>query len=132
QTVAAVDRLLTVLGSRNVRFTTVSEGLGVAEATPPAPVGMRLRGAALRIAQWLSDVLIAALAVVLVVALVLGVLRLLVQVIAARIHVRRSRGSRRPLRFLGTVSVVVPAYNEAANIAATVRSLARSDYPRVE
>lgn len=132
QTVAAVDRLLTDLGGRGVRFTTVSEGLGLTEATPPAPVGMRLRGEALRIAQWLSGVLIDAMTVVLVVALVLGVLRLLVQVIAARIHVRRSRRDRGPLRFLGTVSVVVPAYNEAANIAATVRSLAGSDYPRVE
>jgi cellulose synthase/poly-beta-1,6-N-acetylglucosamine synthase-like glycosyltransferase len=30
------------------------------------------------------------------------------------------------------VSVIVPAYNEAANIAATVRSLVASDYPHVE
>lgn len=132
QTVAAVDRLLADLSGRGVRFTTVSDGLGLVEATPPAPVGMRLRGEALRIAQWLSGLLIDAMTVVLVVALVLGVLRLLLQVVAARVHVRRRRRDGRPLRFLGTVSVVVPAYNEAANIAATVRSLARSDYPRVE
>ena len=30
------------------------------------------------------------------------------------------------------VSVVVPAYNEALGIAATVRSLAASDYPELE
>ena len=30
------------------------------------------------------------------------------------------------------MSVIVPAYNEAANIAATVRSLVASDYPRLE
>jgi cellulose synthase/poly-beta-1,6-N-acetylglucosamine synthase-like glycosyltransferase len=30
------------------------------------------------------------------------------------------------------VSVIVPAYNEAANIAATVRSLVANDYPRIE
>src|SRR5690606_13521993 len=72
QTVAAVDRLLADLSGRGVRFTTVSDGLGLVEATPPAPVGMRLRGEALRIAQWLSGLLIDAMTVVLVVALVLG------------------------------------------------------------
>src|SRR5690606_28475691 len=132
QTVAAVDRLLADLSGRGVRFTTVSDGLGLVEATPPAPVGMRLRGEALRIAQWLSGLLIDAMTVVLVVAPVLGVLRLLLQVVAARVHVRRRRRDGRPLRFLGTVSVVVPAYNEAANIAATVRPLAGCDYPHAE
>jgi cellulose synthase/poly-beta-1,6-N-acetylglucosamine synthase-like glycosyltransferase len=33
---------------------------------------------------------------------------------------------------MGPVSVVVPAYNEAANIAATVRSLVANDYPHIE
>jgi cellulose synthase/poly-beta-1,6-N-acetylglucosamine synthase-like glycosyltransferase len=36
------------------------------------------------------------------------------------------------LAYLGPVTVIVPAYNEAANIADTVRSLVRSDYPGVE
>src|SRR5207249_2023466 len=44
---------------------------------------------------------------------------------------RRSRRPRR-LHDLGPVSVIVPAFNEAANIAATVRSLIGSDYPRLE
>ena len=60
-------------------------------------------------------------------------LRLVVQLVAARIHVRRARRRRRGRRrILGPVSVIVPAYNEAANIAATVRSLVASDYPRLE
>ena len=41
-------------------------------------------------------------------------------------------GHGAPLQYLGPVSVIVPAYNEAANIAATVRSLVGSDYPGLE
>jgi cellulose synthase/poly-beta-1,6-N-acetylglucosamine synthase-like glycosyltransferase len=57
-----------------------------------------------------------------------------VQVVAARVHARRARQARegRRLRYLGPVTVVIPAYNEAANIAATVRSLVASDYPSIE
>jgi cellulose synthase/poly-beta-1,6-N-acetylglucosamine synthase-like glycosyltransferase len=62
----------------------------------------------------------------------LALLRLGVQVVAARRHARRSRRAPRLLEYLGPVSIIVPAYNEAANIAATVRSLVASDYPDCE
>jgi cellulose synthase/poly-beta-1,6-N-acetylglucosamine synthase-like glycosyltransferase/peptidoglycan/xylan/chitin deacetylase (PgdA/CDA1 family) len=132
QTVAALDTLLTRL-SGTYRFTTVSQGLGIASASPAASRSEALRGDALRLVQvtgeWLADAMI----VLLDVAIVLAVIRLVIQVLAARIHVKRSRRLRRTgLAYLGGVSVVVPAYNEAANIAATVRSLAANDYPRVE
>jgi cellulose synthase/poly-beta-1,6-N-acetylglucosamine synthase-like glycosyltransferase len=71
--------------------------------------------------------------VLMVAALVLSALRLLAQIAGARRHVRRvEREARARLRYLGPVSVIVPAYNESANIAATVRSLIDSDYPRLE
>jgi cellulose synthase/poly-beta-1,6-N-acetylglucosamine synthase-like glycosyltransferase len=54
-----------------------------------------------------------------------------VQVAFAEAHRRRHRRSR-SRRYLGGVSVIVPAYNEAANIAATIGSLRRSDYPEFE
>ena len=127
QTVAAVDRILS--GAGGVRFVTVSAGIGLAPP-PAAPFGVVARGMALRWAQtggrWANRVLWTVLAA----ATAVTVLRLLVQVMAARRHVRR-RASDRP-RYVGTVSVVVPAYNEAANIAATVRSLVATDYPWVE
>jgi cellulose synthase/poly-beta-1,6-N-acetylglucosamine synthase-like glycosyltransferase len=67
------------------------------------------------------------------VAVVLAALRLVVQVGSARLHVRRvRRRHRQGLAYLGPVSVIVPAFNEAANIAGTVRSLVRNDYPRLE
>lgn len=134
QTVAAVNAMLTDLGPRGYRFTTVTAGLGLAPGNAPASRGARLRGDALRVAQALGQWLNSAMVVLLGVALGLGLLRLLVQVGAAHVHARRARRrrSRSRLRYLGLVSVIVPAYNEEANIAATVRSLIASDYPAVE
>ncbi|GAA1823642.1 glycosyltransferase [Luedemannella flava] len=130
QTVTALGLLLEILNDRGYRLTTVSEAL----ALPPAPTadpGARLRGDTLRAAQTLSTWLNRAMVFVLGAALVLGLLRLVVQLGTARAHRRRVRRERRRLAYLGPVTVIVPAYNEAANIAATVRSLVASDYPDV-
>ncbi|GLH94791.1 bifunctional polysaccharide deacetylase/glycosyltransferase family 2 protein [Phytohabitans aurantiacus] len=132
QTVAALDVLIPRLQSQGYRFTTVSEGLKLA-APPAASAGQRWRGQALRWAQAGGAGLDRVLGAFMLAAVVLGLLRLLIQLVCARIHVRRvRRQSRQPLQYLGPVSVIVPAYNESANIEATVRSLVASDYPRLE
>jgi cellulose synthase/poly-beta-1,6-N-acetylglucosamine synthase-like glycosyltransferase len=133
QTVAAVEAMLADLGGRGYTFTTVSEALRL-QSSAPVQSGARLRGEALRLAQGLASWLSTALEVLLVIALALGLIRLVVQVGAARVHARRARRHRESqrLKYLGPVTVIVPAYNEAANIAATVRSLVASDYPSVE
>ncbi|MEV8506994.1 bifunctional polysaccharide deacetylase/glycosyltransferase family 2 protein [Actinoplanes sp. NPDC051475] len=131
QTVAALDRLIPALQAKGYRFVTVSEGLGLA-AMPAAGTGQRWRGYAFRAAQTAGDLLADALAWLVLVAVVLAVLRLMAQLVSARVHMRRRRRDDRPLEYVGPVSVIVPAYNEAATIAATVRSLVRSDYPAVE
>ena len=132
QTVAALRQLLPGLQAEGYRFVTVSEALGLA-GSPPASFGQRARGLALRLAQLAAEWAARALTVLMLVAVVLAGLRLVVQVLGARSHVRRvRRQARAPLEYLGPVSVIVPAYNEAANIAATVRSLVDSDYPRLE
>ncbi len=133
QTAASVEQLLMALGPQGYRFTTVSEGLGLSEAATVATAGTQLRGTALRVAQiaagWLTTIMVVLLAV----ALGLGLLRLVVQVIAARVHARRaSRRLKMRRQYLGLVSVIVPAYNEEANIGATVRSIVDSDYPWLE
>jgi cellulose synthase/poly-beta-1,6-N-acetylglucosamine synthase-like glycosyltransferase len=86
----------------------------------------------MRWTQLVGGWLAGAMTILVGIAVVLATLRLLLQLLAARVHVRRvrRRPARRP-RFLGPVTVVVPAYNEAANIAATVRSLIGNDYPDV-
>jgi cellulose synthase/poly-beta-1,6-N-acetylglucosamine synthase-like glycosyltransferase len=132
--VAAVEALLVDLGGRGYTFSTVTEALGLPSAATPVGTGARWRGNALALAQTLAAWLSTALEVLLVIALALGLARLVVQVWAARVHSRRARRRRseQRLKYLGPVTVVVPAYNEAANIAATVQSLIASDYPSVE
>ena len=129
QTVAALDKLLHDLTVQGYAFRTVSAALGAPDSIVEAPRGARIAGTALRYAQWGAARLGDALAIFVTVALVLGLLRLAAQLLGAGVHRRRRR---RPLRYLGPVSIVVPAYNEAANIAATVRSLVDSDYPELE
>jgi cellulose synthase/poly-beta-1,6-N-acetylglucosamine synthase-like glycosyltransferase/peptidoglycan/xylan/chitin deacetylase (PgdA/CDA1 family) len=130
QTVAALDDLLTRLD--NYRFTTVSAGLKLAPAGDASTME-RLRGDVLRWAQQTSGWLASVMTVFLWIALVLALVRLIVQVITARIHVGWAwRRRPRRLAYLGLVSAIVPAYNESANIAATVRSLVDNDYPELE
>jgi cellulose synthase/poly-beta-1,6-N-acetylglucosamine synthase-like glycosyltransferase/peptidoglycan/xylan/chitin deacetylase (PgdA/CDA1 family) len=132
QTVAALEVLIPRLQAQGYRFTTVSEGLDLA-GPPAASTAQRLRGHALRWAQVAGAWLAGAMTVLMLVAVVLAGLRMVVQLWCTRLHVRRERRrAREPLRHLGPVSVIVPAYNEAANIAATVESLVASDYPHVE
>jgi glycosyltransferase involved in cell wall biosynthesis len=130
QTVQALDRLLTALES-HYQFTTVSAGLGV----PPgeaADTSTRLRGDALRWAQRVSGWASTAMTVLLAIAIGMALVRLGVQLVTVRIHRRRVRRKRRRLAYFGPVTVVVPAYNESANIVATVRSLVANDYPDIE
>ncbi len=114
------------------RFTTVSAGLGQPGSAARAPLSERLKGAGLLRAQELGRAFSRAMAWALVVAGVLGLLRLAVLVWFARVHVRR-RGRLRPgsprLREVtGPVTVLVPAHNEEAGIVATVNSLLASSY----
>ncbi|GIJ72225.1 bifunctional polysaccharide deacetylase/glycosyltransferase family 2 protein [Virgisporangium ochraceum] len=129
QTVTALDRLLST--PSGARYVTVSEGLGIADADP-APDGDVVRGTALRWSQTAARWTVTTMGWLMVVAVLLAGLRLLVLLPSAWAHARASR--RRPdrLRYVGTVSVVVPAYNEALNIAGTVRSLLANDYPAIE
>ncbi|WP_245828156.1 bifunctional polysaccharide deacetylase/glycosyltransferase family 2 protein [Micromonospora avicenniae] len=133
QTVAALDRLLPELTRQGYRFTTVSAGIDAPESAVAAGTGTRISGTLVRWTQAAAGRVATGMNLLLGIALVLGVARLAVQVFCAQRHVRRVRrrtGHRPEVR--APVSVIVPAYNEAANIAATVRSLVASDYPALE
>ncbi|MEV6850348.1 bifunctional polysaccharide deacetylase/glycosyltransferase family 2 protein [Actinoplanes sp. NPDC051411] len=132
QTVAALEQAIPRLQAQGYRFVTVSQALHL-PAAPAATTGQRWRGQALWLAQLTAAALARILTLIMVVAVVIGLLRLAVQLVTAGAHLRRvKRRHQRPLRNLGLVSIVVPAYNEAANIAATVRSLITNDYPAIE
>ncbi|WP_020521503.1 bifunctional polysaccharide deacetylase/glycosyltransferase family 2 protein [Catelliglobosispora koreensis] len=134
QTVAALDVMLPALKAKGYRFETVSKAAGAPSAMTPAPTAQQWRGKTLRWAQVVASAVATGMTWLLGIALSLAVLRLVVQLITVRLHRKRvkRRWSYRRYEVLVPVSVIVPAYNEAANIAATVRSLVASDYPYLE
>jgi cellulose synthase/poly-beta-1,6-N-acetylglucosamine synthase-like glycosyltransferase len=132
ETVAAVRTVIRLARQQGYRFVTVPQAIHRA-AMAPATRTVRWEGDALflaeRIAIWLSRVL--GLCLLLLTAL--SVLRAaLMVVVAHRQRRRETRQAPRPLPFMPSVSVIVPAFNEEVGIASTVLSLARSDYPRLE
>ena len=134
ETVAAVERLVPMLRARGFRFVTVSQlaGLSRAQVTLPARRWDRARGhlllGTLAAARWTTAVL----AVLLVLATTLFVLRMAVLFLLARRHARLVRERAPGPVFRPPVSIVVPAFNEAAGIDRTVRSLASTRYPSLE
>src|SRR5262245_2313223 len=134
QTVVAIKRLVPELRARGFKFVSLGTLLGAdaAETEPVASEGQRVRGemliASLTVARVLTDLLTA----LLIPIAVLAIMRTVAVVGVAHLHSRRPRG--RPTRdgFQPPVSIVVPAYNEAAGIEQAVRSLAASEYPEFE
>ena len=129
QTLAALPQIITRLRAEGYRFSTVTGALGLPAGDVPATASQRLVGTTLVWTQQAADHIIGALAVVLIAASVLTVLRVVLLIGFARAHRRRARrqAGRRP-GYFPDVSVVVPAYNEATGIAATVTSMATSRY----
>jgi cellulose synthase/poly-beta-1,6-N-acetylglucosamine synthase-like glycosyltransferase/peptidoglycan/xylan/chitin deacetylase (PgdA/CDA1 family) len=134
QTAAALPAIIKRLQAEGYRFTTVTAGLRLPAGDVPATTRQQFAGTALVLIQQAADHTVALLAVLLVAASVLTVIRLTLLVGFATAHRRRARlrRARRPVRYdpdrLPDVSVVIPAYNEAAGIAATIRSMVRSRY----
>jgi len=132
QTIEALPRLIGQLKAAGYRFTTVAEAAGIAPGAVGGPVHgyQRTQGVALlvalRIAGWVNRLL---LGLAITVA-ILGLARSILLVAFARRHagqVRAGGGHPTP-----PVSIIVPAYNEAVGIEASVRSLAASVYPSFE
>jgi cellulose synthase/poly-beta-1,6-N-acetylglucosamine synthase-like glycosyltransferase/peptidoglycan/xylan/chitin deacetylase (PgdA/CDA1 family) len=135
QTVSALPLIITTLRARGYRFVTITRGLHLQAGDVPATTSQRLVGLVLVVTQQVADHAVAALAILLLVASVLMVTRVFMLVGFARAHRRRGARERarsasaRPRRpYMPDVSVVVPAYNEAAGIAATVESMVTSYY----
>lgn len=133
ETVRALPLIIDQLKARGYRFVTVTAGLAAAHVPPgdvPATAGQRLIGTALVLSQQAADHTIAALAVCLVAASAMLIMRILALMAFARRHRRRMRPQRVPpnCRAPG-ITVVIPAFNEAAGIAATVQSMIASRYP---
>ena len=133
QTVAAVERLVPELAARQYRFTTMSQLAGVppGRAVQRVQPVERLQGGLLLAALRFGRAVRALLGMVLVPIAALALARFVLVVTLARHAVRRAPPVDVP-GFLPSVSVLVPAYNEAVGIAQAVRSLVRSDYPHLD
>ncbi|MEA5456220.1 glycosyltransferase [Sinomonas sp. JGH33] len=140
QTVAALDSLLGKLSDQGYRVTTVGDAVGISSMRAANPAE-RVSGTAFVWGVQLSDAVIAAISWALVASGVVTVVRAVLVVGFAARHRRAAqramgaaRGRRRinaPLRhgIIEPVTVIVPAYNEAAGIEAAVRSIAASTHP---
>ncbi len=134
QTVAALPEVIHELKARGYRFTTLSGGLGLA---PQAGVQVastltRWQGKSLLAVVDAAHVLFLGLTWLLLPLGALAVLRTLFLVVFARRHVGVAARRSRDGWWLPPVSVIVPAYNEAVGIQATVRTIAGGDYPTLE
>jgi len=131
QTVAALDRLIPQLQRQGYRFTTVTGAVGMAPANQPAAADDRLVGAVLLHTIGVSLAVVAALQWILLGVGILVILRLVLMLVYARRHARRRRdpGWRWGPPVTEPVSVVMPAFNEAANIEVALRSILASNHP---
>lgn len=133
RTVAALGRFIDTLKARGYRFTTVSQAVGLPPQATPAPRLDRWYGTALILALQAAVALPAATAWLLGGAALLTAARLLLLAAAAAAH-RRRTAARAPVRPAASppVSVVVPAHNEEATIAACVRALLAGGCPDID
>jgi cellulose synthase/poly-beta-1,6-N-acetylglucosamine synthase-like glycosyltransferase/peptidoglycan/xylan/chitin deacetylase (PgdA/CDA1 family) len=134
QTVEALPALIDRYRAAGYRFTTVSGGLGLADdaVTRPAGALRGLQGEFLGLAVRVSFGLVTVIGWVILLLGLLSLLRTILVVALARRHVRVSAGRVAGDQWLPSVSVLVPAYNEAVGIERAVRSLVASDYPDLE
>lgn len=132
QTIAALDELIPRLQAQGYRFATVDDAFATSPMTQPASRAVVVRARSLGLAMTIAHDVVLALVWSLSLLGLLSVARALWVVAYARRHVRRTRTAFPPPTGRPSVSVVVPAYNEAAGIVAAVRSLAASDHPELE
>jgi cellulose synthase/poly-beta-1,6-N-acetylglucosamine synthase-like glycosyltransferase/peptidoglycan/xylan/chitin deacetylase (PgdA/CDA1 family) len=134
QTVAALDSLLSRLDDQGYTVTTVGKAVGVTSARQ-ATASEQASGTAFIWGIRLSGWLMTAISWALVASGLVTVVRAALVIGAAVRHGRESRRKQLASSALGVpaitepVTVIVPAYNEAAGIEAAVRSIAASTHP---
>ncbi|WP_083975450.1 bifunctional polysaccharide deacetylase/glycosyltransferase family 2 protein [Herbidospora daliensis] len=134
-TVEALDLVLGILHDRDYRAVTVTEAIGMPSAHRKAGGVDRFFGGALNLAQRASGTFVDVLGWALFAAGALTLGRFGFFIVLAAVHAHHTRGGTRRRHSVRVwpgpppVTVIVPAYNEAAGIQATVRSLVATGYP---
>jgi poly-beta-1,6 N-acetyl-D-glucosamine synthase len=131
-TVEALETVIVELRSRGYSFVTVGEiaGASVSATNPEVQRHVEIQSSAIVFAAAAGRFVADAFTFFAIFVAVLTVIRAAALVAFARRH-KRTLAPFDP-SFTPTVSIVVPAYNEAAGIEAAVRSLATSAYPFFE
>jgi GT2 family glycosyltransferase len=129
QTIAAVDRLIPKLKADGWRFQTVSQAIGASDTASAASIGPRALGLASIATTQFARALGTALLWLLGIVSVLILIRVALVLAFALRHSRRRRLRPYPNVWQPPVTVVVPAYNEEAGIAGTIRSILASTHP---
>jgi peptidoglycan-N-acetylglucosamine deacetylase len=132
QTVAALPQIIEQLRARGYRFVPVSTLAGLSrDAVMPRIAGNDLLAVRADVAMFVGLAAIAsALSWIFFFAIALGIVRALLLTALALIQKRRERGE--PPSFVPSVTVIIPAFNEAKVIAESVRRVLASDYPAIE
>ncbi len=134
QTIAALERVVPRLRARGFEFVRVS-GFG---ALPPSEVELpaggwgEAKGRLLLLTLGMSRWTTAAFAALLVAVGLLFAARIVLLVFFARRHARVVRARPHDQSFAESVSIIVPAFNEALGIERAVRSLSASEYTDFE
>ena len=128
---ARLEALLGRLAAEGLRAVPVSEVAGIDPATVNRTVATpaRLNAVAVTAALRSADLVAAAIDLMFLPLAVLMGVRAVVAIALAANHARRARRRRPAAPWTGPVTVIVPAYNEAAGIEASLRSLVASDWP---
>lgn len=132
QTVAALPRIIATLKGEGYQFVPVSRlaGLSPQAAMPPVRAG-DLTAVRIDVGVFVTLALLSALlGWIFYVAISLGMARAILMTFLAWFQTRRDRPA--PPVHQPTVSVIIPAYNEARVIEASVRRVLASDYPALQ
>jgi peptidoglycan/xylan/chitin deacetylase (PgdA/CDA1 family) len=133
ETVDALDLLITRLQAQNYSFQRVSDfaGLPTGAAAPVASDIQRWQGRiliwSLRLAGDLAD----GIGLLMIPLGLLAALRTVLLLSFARAHTRRPNRFLFNLDYEPSVTILVPAFNEAVGIETAVRSLSTCDYPNL-
>ncbi|WP_431245876.1 bifunctional polysaccharide deacetylase/glycosyltransferase family 2 protein [Leifsonia xyli] len=134
QTVRALDSALSRLDAEGYTVTTVGRAVGLGPTMQNASAPERVAAAMTVWGIRMSGAVVDAITIALVVSGLVMLVRVVLVMATAVRHRRSTRGRHRPeapARPEATepVTVIVPAYNEAAGIEAAVRSLVASTHP---
>jgi peptidoglycan/xylan/chitin deacetylase (PgdA/CDA1 family)/GT2 family glycosyltransferase len=133
QTVAALPALIERYRAAGFQFTTLTGGLGLTPGAADREVDAvrRWQGDAMVLAVRIADGIAVGITWLLLPLGILSVLRLLILMAFARWHVGVAGRRQSEDEWEPAVTVLVPAYNEAVGIEATLRSIAGT-YPDLQ